>query len=184
MILNIQYSLCFTNFCEIARIFDKKFIYCRNEIKCTQELFVEDWKGGRKTPVLLCSQYAQSFIEKSPVLRISWVCKSIAANKILRWCRQGSDSRKAVNKSARDITVSTAYCSISKSTVRPVRLWDTYFLFLKTNNKHFHFHATRQVELFMLHWFKAKFIRGIVFFYRHLILCNAISYATAERRMK
>ena len=106
-----------------------------------------------------------------------------AANKILRWCRQGSDSRKAVNKSVRDISVSTAYCSISKSMVRPVRLWHTYFLFLKTNNKHFHFHATRQVELFMLHWFKAKFIRGIVFFYRHLILCNAISYATAERRV-
>ena len=128
-------------------------------------LRVEREVVSSKAPVLLCSQYAQGFIEKSPVLMISWVCKSRAANKILRWCSQGL---KAVNKSVRDITVFTAYCSISSSTVRPVRLLD----FIVPENKHFYFHEARQVELFMLHCFEflsekdfcqAKFIRGTVF---------------------
>ena len=58
------------------------FFYFKNEVKCAQKVFVESWKRNTvslRTPVLLCNQHAQSFIEKSPVLRISLVCKSSAA---------------------------------------------------------------------------------------------------------
>ena len=53
-----------------------------HEIKCTKKLFVEGWKRSTvslRTYVLFCSQHAPSFIEKSPVFRISWVWKSSAA---------------------------------------------------------------------------------------------------------
>ena len=43
-------------------------------------------------------------------------------------CSLGSDSRKAVDRRVQDIS---AYCSISYSTVQPVRPWDVFLLFLK-----------------------------------------------------
>ena len=81
----------------------KIWVATLNKIKCAQELFVKSWKRSTvslRTPILLCSQHVQSFIQKSLVFRISWVCKSNVD--------QGSDSRKAVN-----------------SMVHPVQLWDT-----------------------------------------------------------
>ena len=65
-----------------GRNFWLKFFYFRNEIKCAQERFVEGRKRSicsLRTRVLLCSQHTHSFIKKSLVLRISWLCKSNVA---------------------------------------------------------------------------------------------------------
>ena len=79
VILNVQY--CFTKVCEMGGIFDKNWFTLGTE--CAQEPFVEGWKRSTfslRTHVLFCSQHAQSFIQNSPVLRISWACKSNVAH--------------------------------------------------------------------------------------------------------
>ena len=69
-------------------------------------------------------------------------------------CNVGSDSRKAVNSLVPDIS---AYCSISNSTVRPVRPWDDFSIV--PENKHFYFYGARQIEPFTLHCFEC-FVRS------------------------
>ena len=72
-----------------------------------------------RTSVHLCIQHAQSFKEKIPILRISWVCKSSQPRV-----------RKKVN---RRVPNTFAYCSISNSMVWLVWPWELFSFILKTN---------------------------------------------------
>ena len=94
-----------------------------------QELFVEGWKRVTvylRTPILCYRQHYQNFIEKSSVLRISWVCKSSAALGQIQE-KQSTDAYRIF------LLTAVIPSSISSSTVRPVQPWDVFLLFLKRN---------------------------------------------------
>ena len=72
MILNVQYRLCFTEVC--GGIFDKNSFILGAKLNVLKNFLLRAEREVQfplGTPFLLCSQHAQSFIEKSPVLRIS-----------------------------------------------------------------------------------------------------------------
>ena len=162
--------------------FWQKLIYFRNEIKFCWAYWKESTVSLR-TSVLICSQHAQSFIEKSPVS---------PQNKLSfqKQCSLGLDSRKAVNRRVPDIS---AYCSISNSTVWPVRPWDVFLLVLKINIFIFMGHVKQNPSCCIASVFYPKQIfisfysdirgflqnqvysRYFIDFYCHLILCNDIS---------
>ena len=64
----------------MGRIFDKNSFALGTKLNELKTFLLRvDSTFSLTSRVLLCSQHAQSFIEKSPILGISWACKSNAA---------------------------------------------------------------------------------------------------------
>ena len=103
---------------------------------------VQGWKRSTvslKTPVLLCSQHAQSFKEKILVFRKSRVCKSSAGY---------GQIQEKLSTDAYWISVPTAVFPTPR-----FDLLDPGTVFYCSWTRHF-FNRTRQVEHFMLHYFE------------------------------
>ena len=147
--------------CEIGGLFDKNSFILGTKLNVLKNFLLRVEKGSTaslKTPVLICSQHVQSFIEKSPVFLISWVCKTSAACVQI----QGKQSTDAYQISLPTTVFSTPRFD----------LFDPETLFIVSENKYFFFHWTRQVEPFMLHCFEAHFYWSQV--YSRHFSCNSI----------